>query len=472
MASAKEREKNMDDDVNYVVYVRLPFNRGDFVDPPPVKWDEEKSEKLWSILSDTSSEINCKSFWNDLAAQFEVTVEFLLQMAAYLTERHTSALKAQMRKAATARGGGGAGSNAPSPVPGAEPAEFPALPLPLAAEALRRTGSAAGRAPSSLSVRKDSPLPRNNNNNDPTSAGPVPAAKTTLPMRPQVSRNSSAGTAVPTHAQLANKPAAAATPPPRRRLPSLGISTQAAAAYAAADESEPQTASPPASSISSDSSSSSSSESPIQSRIIRRPPRFHSKAGAGGGNGDDDDDDDEMEPAFLPLRGSQRESTLTSGGSSGQGQDLGATVRGVGDVRGGGLAARRPARDAAKEQKSVVLSQTSDSSTSSAAMVPRNRGERERGAPPGPLSPRRTAELAGRSPRGKGKGVSREGSDGTPSMGSSFSDLDDASVTQSALEEHLASRMQEGTIGSRMSTIGQAFRSRYLPNKANTPRET
>lgn len=37
----------------------------------------------------------------------------------------------------------------------------------------------------------------------------------------------------------------------------------------------------------------------------------------------------------------------------------------------------------------------------------------------GPLSPRRTAELAGRSP---GKG--REGSDGTPSMGSSFSDLD------------------------------------------------
>jgi hypothetical protein len=43
----------------------------------------------------------------------------------------------------------------------------------------------------------------------------------------------------------------------------------------------------------------------------------------------------------------------------------------------------------------------------------------------------------------------------------------DASVTQSALEEALASRMQDGTIGSRMSviggTIGQAIRSRYLP---------
>lgn len=46
----------------------------------------------------------------------------------------------------------------------------------------------------------------------------------------------------------------------------------------------------------------------------------------------------------------------------------------------------------------------------------------------------------------------------------------DASVTQSALEEALASRMQDGTIGSRMSTIGQAIRSRYLP--ANRPRDS
>jgi hypothetical protein len=54
-------------------------------------------------------------------------------------------------------------------------------------------------------------------------------------------------------------------------------------------------------------------------------------------------------------------------------------------------------------------------------------GDRRSGVPPGPLSPRRAAELAGRSASGKGskgKGYSREGSDGTPSMGSSFSDLD------------------------------------------------
>ena len=40
--------------------------------------------------------------------------------------------------------------------------------------------------------------------------------------------------------------------------------------------------------------------------------------------------------------------------------------------------------------------------------------------------------------------IAKEGSEGTPSMGSSFSDLDDASVTQSALEEALAKEMQQG----------------------------
>ena len=50
-------------------------------------------------------------------------------------------------------------------------------------------------------------------------------------------------------------------------------------------------------------------------------------------------------------------------------------------------------------------------------------------------------------------------------MGSSFSDLDDASVTQSALEEALAREMGHGGgvgVASRMSTISQALRSRYL----------
>lgn len=79
---------------------------------------------------------------------------------------------------------------------------------------------------------------------------------------------------------------------------------------------------------------------------------------------------------------------------------------------------------------------------------------------PSPLSPRR-ADLAHLSPR-RSNTSGREASDGTPSMGSSFSDLDDASVTQSALEEALLSNMQHGGMASRMSTISQALRSRYL----------
>lgn len=80
-----------------------------------------------------------------------------------------------------------------------------------------------------------------------------------------------------------------------------------------------------------------------------------------------------------------------------------------------------------KAMEVAQQSQTSDSSASSTAPVARRpealprEGSHKRRVE-GPLSPRRTAELAGRSPGMKGKG--REGSDGTPSMGSSFSDLD------------------------------------------------
>lgn len=60
------------------------------------------------------------------------------------------------------------------------------------------------------------------------------------------------------------------------------------------------------------------------------------------------------------------------------------------------------------------------------------------------ISPRHRAQLVSLSPRG---------SEGSPSMGSSFSDLDDASVTQSALEDALLSNMrQQGAGGSSMAS--------------------
>ena len=88
--------------------------------------------------------------------------------------------------------------------------------------------------------------------------------------------------------------------------------------------------------------------------------------------------------------------------------------------------------------------------------LPEQRAHRARHQ--GPLSPRQQAALAaaGLSPRNRG-------SDTSPSMGSSFSDLDDTSVTQSAMEEALLSNIgNNGGMGSRMSGISNALRSRYF----------
>ncbi|KAI1379769.1 hypothetical protein F4677DRAFT_407591 [Hypoxylon crocopeplum] len=404
---------------SYTVFVRLPFPRGDFVDPPPANWDSTKDEALWSIVSRLSkTEID----WNDIADQFGVTVDFLLQQVAWLTERHASQVRAQMRKAAAAA----KGSSAPSPQPGPEG--------PFGAEPMRRTGSGdrPTRAPSSLSIRKDSPLPRND--------GSLPGTPMRSTPRPTATRTSSSNTAVYTTRNLGGSSRAPTKPSAdtqRRRLSSLPIATSV-------DDQDPEPPSPGPADSSSEASSSSSS--PAQSRIIRRPPRFQNNDAASSFA-----DDEDSQPAFLLHK-----HPSDSGGGQ---HDLSATLRG------------NPSRDYAKRHSKgssrIHQSQTSDSSTSSAATPLRGPPDPSRAAGgSGPLSPRHTMELAGRSPGGKGKGYSRD-SDGTPSMGSSFSDLDDASVTKSALEEAMASKMQDGTIGSLRGTISAAFRSRYLPGKSN-----
>ncbi|KAI0201709.1 hypothetical protein F4808DRAFT_423537 [Astrocystis sublimbata] len=419
----------------YTVFVRLPFPRGDFVDPPPVNWESSKDEALWSIVSKLSkTEID----WNEIAAEFEVTVEFLLQQVAWLTERHASQVRAQMRKAAAAA----KVSPAPSPqLPTAEPV-FPA-------DAPRYTGSAAQpqpRAPSSTSIRKDAPLPSNDQSTPSSSMRSTP--------RPPPTRTSSTRSTFRTARNLVNSSRGAArssTDSQRRRLTSLPITNNLGDRDGRDDQMvNPQSPGPAESSDAASSSSSSSSSSPAQSRIIRRPPRFQSKEGPSFADdhddGDDDaedDDDEDAEPAFLPYRPSTD-------------HDLSATLRGN---------PRDPGKRSLKgsDRHQIHHSQTSDSSSTSSAPVSRAANEKR---PSGPLSPRRAMESVVRSPGGKSKGYSRD-SDGTPSMGSSFSDLDDASVTQSALEEALASRMQDGgAMSSIRGTIGNVFRSRYQQPKA------
>jgi hypothetical protein len=226
--------------------------------------------------------------------------------------------------------------------------------------------------------------------------------------RPVISRNASTNTTVlrdggsssprpgkQTSGRLAD-------PTGRRRLSSLPITSTTADSPEQRPSPEPQRSPSPGPAESSSTSSDDDESYPAQSRIIRRPPRFQQQDVSVSPQ---DDDDDESEPAFQPYKAASE---------SNPGQDLASTLRG--DGRG---PSRRSQKRSGKD--AIHYSQTSDSSAGSAAIVQRPGTSKEQRAP-GPLSPRRAAELAGRSPGGKG--YSREGSEGTPSMGSSFSDLD------------------------------------------------
>ncbi|PQE10666.1 multidomain presynaptic cytomatrix related protein [Rutstroemia sp. NJR-2017a BBW] len=381
----------------YTVFIRLPFPRGDFVDPPSVEWDASKDKALWKILSKASKNSDI-DYTEDRATKFEVTLSFLLQQAAWLYERQLSQVRAQMRKVGVSKG-----SLAPSPIPGSTSET-------VAGEAMKRTGSggAGPRIPSALSTRRDSPSLKNDGSvpNTPARAMAPPFSRTSSGT--VQSRILAPASPRPTHATVHQR---SLSPKPRFRPVSIGI------------EQPPH------------SDSDSSSSAPVQSRLLRR--RFPSaKKDKENESNENEPSSDSDELAFLPTS-----------------HDPSATLRG--DPRH--ISRRNPIHS---KKPLTRESQTSDSSTSSSAQVIRkpeitplhHRNIGQRRPPTGPLSPRRTAEL--QSERSDG---------GTPSMGSSFSDLDDASVTQSALEEALASNMQAGGgMASRMSTISQALRSRYL----------
>ncbi|KAL2110026.1 hypothetical protein VUR80DRAFT_1677 [Thermomyces stellatus] len=378
----------------YRVFIRVPIPRGDFVDPPPVNWDSSKDEALWRILSKVSkTQIN----WTDLAARFEVTVDFLIRQVAYLTEQHASQVRDELRKAAAAA----KGSAAPSPIPGSE----------------APTGHQ--RAPSALSVRRDFSYPKNESSGSGTPVDPS--------LRPDISRKPSGGSPAYPH-----NLGGGSTPRPAKEAPRPGETLAQRRRISALPVSSPNPPSPgPADTSSEDSGDSS----PAQSRIIRRPPRFQSQDEPRGYR----DEDEDAEPAFQAQ----------DHGSS----DLSATV-----TEDSKIGPKRLGTD----KRHLYQSQTSDSSAGSAAVISRQPRPSGRGTS-GPISPR-AAQLARRSPSGKNKEASREGSDGTPSMGSSFSDLDDSSVTQSAMAEALAAGMQDGAIGSRLS-LAQSLSRRFVPRK-------
>lgn len=168
-----------------------------------------------------------------------------------------------------------------------------------------------------------------------------------------------------------------------------------------------------------------------------------------GSDGDEEaDDDDEDSPGgYLPFATSSR-----TGHSAGAATIRTKPIRPTGTAGTSSSITSKVEPRAARENVSVAPEPESSASSTSSAAQRRASSDAASGTdqrPPGPLSPRHRAQLASVSPRSR-----RDGSDGTPSMGSSFSDLDDASVTQSALEEALLSNMRQGGNGYGSTTVG------------------
>jgi hypothetical protein len=186
----------------------------------------------------------------------------------------------------------------------------------------------------------------------------------------------------------------------------------------------------PAADPSSSSSSSSDSESEKAPNRVKHPfkraGRFSSARtpsrpieDSNSLRNEDEEDEDDETPAFLPISRSKRPDTTPFA-------DPSATLR---------LAPSRPAtqrRQLTTPNPSTQPTHSSGSSASSApiaqpapASQPDGRPTMNRPTTTGPLSPHRAAELAKLSPRRRAA-AGKDGSDGTPSMGSSFSDLDGA----------------------------------------------
>ncbi|RKF65133.1 Autophagy-related protein 29 [Erysiphe neolycopersici] len=374
-------------DPQYIVFIRVPFPRGSFVDPPFVDWDASKDKNLWKILSNTSK--NSDIDWNKLATKFDVPLTFLLQQIACLYERQMQQVQAQIRKVRETKGL----SVPPIAQGNKSDSTGEAVKVGYVATGIMQEHAISTRGPSigsrispALAYRKDT-------------TGQIPTSSNAIRLNAaSISRNNSA---IPIIESLNSNPS---SPRPLSSIqrqvivsPKLkGISNSGANSL---PRSSPSNI--PSSSESSSTDSSSESELSTFKSVLHRPSRFTPKPGHNKHT------QEEEELVFMPLakEGEAYSSSITKIDSRNKitsGHEIDTSI----DL------AKKPGL------QNTLTSQNN----------------------------------------GKGKEIS----DGAPSMGSSFSDLEDTSITQSALEEALASNMQAGGMASRMSSISQALRSRYL----------
>lgn len=175
-------------------------------------------------------------------------------------------------------------------------------------------------------------------------------------------------------------------------------------------------------SLSDDSSDSTSSDDAAgrsglgRSQMFRRAPKYSAaRVGKQRATHASNETDEDEEATFFTFSKPEEQER----------QDLGATLRHPNNQQN---VSRQPI-----EITKITSAGNTDSSVSSAASsaapVTSSRGTiASNDRRPGPLSPRQRAQLVGATPQG-GRAEGRSGSEGTPSMGSSFSDLDGKAFT-------------------------------------------
>ncbi|KAJ4983507.1 hypothetical protein SVAN01_11022 [Stagonosporopsis vannaccii] len=408
----------------FTALIRLPFPRGSFVDPPQAQWDAEKDRQLWKVISKSSktSDLN----WVELASKFQVPPTFLLQQAAWLYERHFEHVRNQMKKVS------GSSVNAPAASGGSTL-------TPVGGFAMQRAGSGGAGPPRTTSAlsghRKNSP---SLGLQDPVEPG---ATLTRTPSTTTITQSRAQAQQLPTRtlsARSSQRPGLA-RPFKDHRPVSPGTATHTAV------QEPPDSPEIPASSSSSSSSLSDADHPAHRSQLFKRPPRFQQKRPrelapfAEGDGTQEGDDAGSQGNTMLPFASTARRTPVTSRQSQSEQRTR--------------LADRPKAAAVAKQSspQSQVTTETASSMTSSTSASEAASGAQA--AAKSPVSPNfshRTAMANLGSPRAQAL-RRKEGSEGTPSMGSSFSDIDDAGISQSALEEALLSNMQHG----RMSTLSR-----------------
>jgi hypothetical protein len=155
-------------------------------------------------------------------------------------------------------------------------------------------------------------------------------------------------------------------------------------------------------------------EGPIhRSQLFKRPPRFQKQRPRDLPSYDEypDDGDDPERSDDISLPFAQPHRTNAASGE-----------KAFDNPEAGPSKTSRSQRQAKATQVQRVDSERTDASSSLASSA--SDAPKPPIVGPGPISPRHRAELARLSPRAAGTRSRKDGSDGTPSMGSSYSDLD------------------------------------------------